>query len=106
MTGYNIELGTVPKQHNIPITSFSESESALVQKEIEKLLQKQVIIHSKNEIKQYVSPIFLRPKKDGNYRMILNLKKTQLISNKQSFQNGYFSHLYLTGDTWMLYGFH
>ena len=57
MTGYNIELGTVPKQHNIPITSFSELESALVQQEIEKLLQKQVIIHSKNEIEQYV-PLF------------------------------------------------
>ena len=61
----------MPKQYKILRTSFSESESKLLQNEIEKLLQLKL-----TETEQYISPIFLRPKKDGNYRLILNLKKS------------------------------
>ena len=59
----------IPKQQK-----FSEKESALIDAEIQKLLGKQVIYESQHEDGEFISPIFLRPKKDGTYRMILNLK--------------------------------
>lgn len=42
--------------------------------EIHKLLQKGVIKELQNEHGEFISPIFLRPKLDGSYRTILNLK--------------------------------
>ena len=44
------------------------------QSEVNKLLQKEVIIPTSNEPGQFISTIFLRPKPDGTHRMILNLK--------------------------------
>ena len=53
---------------------FSENENRAVDEEIEKLLKKKVIQKSCPETGQVVSPIFVREKKDGSHRMILNLK--------------------------------
>lgn len=54
--------------------SFSPSENQAADKEIAKLLKQKVIKYSDEELGQIVSPIFVRPKKNGTYRMILNLK--------------------------------
>lgn len=43
--------------------------------EIQKLIEKNVIELSRFEKTQYVSPIFIRPKKDGGSRMILDLSE-------------------------------
>ena len=43
-------------------------------KEIETLVNKGVIKHSSHEPGEFISPIFLRPKPDGTYQMILNLR--------------------------------
>ena len=54
---------------------FTESESIAIDNEISSLLAMNVITevdHSEGEV---ISPIFIVPKKDGEYRMILNLKK-------------------------------
>ena len=67
------ELTTV--QHRLPAQTFSEHEYVLVCEEIHKLLQKGVITKVGYKPGQIVSSIFLRPKKDGAYRLILNLKK-------------------------------
>ena len=53
---------------------LSKQETEFVDLEIQKLLEKCVIEESKHEVGEYLSSIFLRPKKDGSYRMILNLK--------------------------------
>ena len=45
---------------------------------MQNLLKKGVIVESTHEPNEYISPIFLRPKKDGSHRLILNLK-TQKI---------------------------
>ena len=54
---------------------FSAEETNFVDLEIEKLIKKKVIEKSQKQEGQFVSNILLRPKKDGSFRMILNLKK-------------------------------
>ena len=54
---------------------FSQSEKILISCELEKLLVKKVIQEVVSCKGQYISNIFLRPKKDGSHRVILNLKK-------------------------------
>lgn len=53
---------------------FSPKESITIKAEIEKLLDKEVIVELVNSMREFFSPIFLTPKKKGiEYRMILNL---------------------------------
>jgi len=49
-------------------------QHAIVAKEIETLINKGVVKPSSHEPGEFISPIFLRPKPDGTYRMILNLR--------------------------------
>ena len=53
---------------------FTAEINKAVDDEIQKLLKKEVIAESAFEPGQVISPILVRPKKDGSYRMILNLK--------------------------------
>ena len=50
-------------------------EKVAIDKEITKLLDKGIIEECLPCIGQFVSPIFARPKKDGTFRLILNLKE-------------------------------
>ena len=54
--------------------TFTEAKTKLVGLEIDKLLNKGVIVSCTREEGDSVSPIFTCPKKDGTLRMILNLK--------------------------------
>ena len=73
--GCSIEFDYRPKQNLIPKPiKFSLAENAILDSEIAKLLTKGVIVPSKIYKNDYVSNVFLRRKKDGNYRLILNLK--------------------------------
>lgn len=54
---------------------FSQKETEFLSKEIDTLLQKRVIVESEHEAGEFISPIFLVPKTEDSYRMILNLKK-------------------------------
>jgi len=49
-------------------------ETANVDAQITKFPEKGIIVESSLEDGEFISNIFLRPKKDGSYRMILNLK--------------------------------
>jgi hypothetical protein len=53
---------------------FNRIEEKIINKEIRNLLELKVIEEVKNSDDQYISPIFTVPKKDGEHRMILNLK--------------------------------
>ena len=65
-----------PTQHQIPHQiTFSDTEQRIIDAEITKLLEKGVIISCESEQGEYISTVFVRPKKDGNYSMILNLKQ-------------------------------
>jgi hypothetical protein len=52
----------------------SNAETAIIDQEIEKLLEKQVVTISNIGDGDYFSSLFTRQKKDGTYRTILNLK--------------------------------
>ena len=54
--------------------NFTCQDQEVINVEIEKLLIKGVISETTNCRGEYVSTIFVRPKKDGGHRLILNLK--------------------------------
>ena len=72
--GATIELFANPSQHRLPGHAFNEYEYSVVHQEIQKLIQKRVIMEVKYSPDHIVSGIFLLPKKDGTFRPILNLK--------------------------------
>ena len=74
--GYKIEFtdNVGPRQTHLPWEiGINAQECDIVDQEIVKLLSKGVVIESQHENGEFISNIFLRQKKDGNYRMILNL---------------------------------
>ena len=75
VTGQHIEVATLPVQENpLMQTKLSEVQTESVDLEIIQLLRKGVIQPCQLEAGEFISPIFTRPKKDGSFRMILNLK--------------------------------
>ena len=75
MLGQPIEFTLTPVQF-IPPTqpNWSKREEEFIDMEIQRLLLKGVIAHPVHEEGEFISSMFVRPKKDGSYRMILNLK--------------------------------
>ena len=74
--GVGIEFtpGFSPEQDSVQSSVFNRVQQVIVAKEIETLLNKGVIKPSCHEPGEFIFPIFLRPKRDGTYRMILNLR--------------------------------
>ena len=73
--GLTMEFAEVPVCQFVPPLNFSPVETEIIDAEISKLLSKGVIVNTTVEPNDYVSRIFTTTEKDGNYRMILNLKK-------------------------------
>ena len=76
--GYKLEFdsGISPVQERLPRPyKLTEEEILVVDTEINTLLMKGVIVPSPYERGQYVSNIFTRRKKNGAYRMILDLSE-------------------------------
>ena len=75
--GYKIEFEDQPHQINIPKQlNFNDEERHIIENEIQKLLSVNVIekVLDSGTRDEFISNIFIRPKKNGTYRMILNLK--------------------------------
>ena len=72
--GLTMEFAEVPECQFVPPLNFSLMETEIIDWEISKLLGKGVIVKTNREPNDYVSSIFTRIKKDGSYRIILNLK--------------------------------
>lgn len=84
--GMKINFENPPTQHYITNSPRQPAETLIIDSEIQKLLSKQVIEptrHCKNEV---ISDIFVREKKDGSYRLILNLKKLNQFTSKHHFK--------------------
>ena len=62
------------KYHNFS-QIFSQTVIPLIQKEINRLLKKGVITEVSEMELGYLSPIFLREKKENKHRLLLNLKE-------------------------------
>ena len=76
VTGLSLDFETVPRctcTHKSQ--DFNKIEETFVKLEIENLLKKRVIEESAHEEGEFISQIFLRPKSEGSFRLILNLKK-------------------------------
>ena len=54
-----------------PLT-FNDEESTIVDSEVQKLLTKGVVVHCEHVLGEVVSNVFLRPKKNGEYRMVFS----------------------------------
>ena len=69
----DVETIKTPFQHKLP-----KAELLFMESEIQTLLIKKVVMECFPEPGDHVSPIFTREKKDGGFRMILNLKNLNM----------------------------
>ena len=88
--GYVIEFISVLIQSSQPKQpKLEKHEEIALNALLEGLLQKRVIEKCAHEAGEFFSPVFLGPKKNGKYRMILNLKSL----------NKFISHIHFKMDT-------
>ncbi len=74
VTGCSIDFMNSPVQTSCRETRLNEAESKILDREIQLLLDNGVLECAAHcEVNTFL-PYFLTPKKDGTYRMILNLK--------------------------------
>jgi hypothetical protein len=79
-------IGEVPESNSFQYPLSIEGTEFL-KEEIQRLLIKGIIIRSYHEEGELISPIFLRPKSDGDgFRLILNLKRLNEVSEYHHFK--------------------
>ena len=88
VSGCSIDLISTPHQSVLPrplVTSLEETD--IINKEIKIMLDKQVIVPCDHEVGEFLSGIFIRPKKDpGKFRVILNLKQFNEFVTPEHFK--------------------
>lgn len=85
--GYQIEFESEPPNRLLKRQIiFNELESNIISQEIDKLLHKKVIRQINESEVKFVSSIFIRPKRDGSYRMILNLRELNQFVHTKHFK--------------------
>ena len=103
--GASIECIATPVQHRLPNQAFSEGEYPIVHQEVHKLVEKGAITKTSPMPGQILSSIFLRPKKDGSYRFILNLKGFNEAVSHYHFKMDSLSTItklgYLSRNSWL-----
>lgn len=83
---YHLEIGNPNQTRPRPEIQFDSNEKEIIDLEITHLLELGVIepaVHSPDE---YISTIFVRKKKSGKYRTILNLKGLNKHIEKHHFK--------------------
>ena len=71
--GYRLELMSTPNQQTAP-RPLDMKNSHLLGEEIQKLINKGAVTRVRPCTSQFLSQIFLVPKKDGSYRPVINLR--------------------------------
>ena len=75
--GYKLEFyGLQPIQiGKIRPTVLNSEAEASSDQQIQNFLSRDILVESHHEFTEFISPVFLREKKNGTFRMILNLKE-------------------------------
>ena len=73
-TVLGLKLEFLGEKHKSYIPQFYKHDPSFIDLEIQKLLSKGVISKREHESGDYVSPLLIRQKPDGLFRLILNLK--------------------------------
>ena len=84
ISGLSIEIAEEklePRQH-----ICSQKQQIIIDNEVKKLFEENVITRCEHEKGEIISPIFLRDKPDGSFRLILNLKNINKNLEKQHFK--------------------
>ena len=102
---FDCEERQVEQVHTVQPT-LSAKETKVIDIEINKLSQKGVISKCPPQYHQFVLPVFIRPKKDGTHRMILNLKKLNEDITYHHFKKGNVTGCIETSDTRLFHGFY
>ena len=86
VSGYKIDLFMQPTQFRVPRPLKCFQEANNIDLQVATFLEKGIIVKSFHETDQFVSTVFLREKKDGTFRMILNLKDFNKWVNYNHFK--------------------
>ena len=78
--GLKLDLKQLPTQNSRSTCPLSSKKNKIISVEIKELLRKSVIVYSSPDEGEFISGIFTRDKRDGNKRMILNLKKKKFVN--------------------------
>ena len=85
--GYHLELATQPVQSApVPSGPIPQRQQLLIGMEIGELLQKKAVELVAPSEDQFVSRIFLVPKKDGSYRPVFNLRPLNRFMENSHFK--------------------
>ena len=84
--GVKLEFDSTPVPPIRRIKQINSKDSKFIEAEISKLLLKNVIEETLPEPDQTHSPIFLVPKPDGSFRLILNLKQFNTCITHRHFK--------------------
>ena len=79
-------ISNPPTQVSYPPNSIPRDHASLVDREIKSLLDRGVIVLCNHEPGEFISPIFTVLKKDGNVRLILNLKRLNAFIENSHFK--------------------
>ena len=86
VSGLRVDFNDISSVEHKSPHILSTKQIGIANQEIAKLLSKKVIINSEHEKGEFISPIFLRDKKDGSHRLILNLKSLNTTTEKIHFK--------------------
>lgn len=102
--GVAIPFTELPHQFRKPFPfSYYSGEKEIIQLEIQKLEKKGVIVQTLHIEEEFLSNVFLRPKPNGDFRMILDLTKLNDFVEYQHFKMFSFSTArdFITPNCWM-----
>jgi len=86
ISGLRVEFSEIDTIDQMTPHSLSLDQIEFANQEIDKLLKKEAIERCQHEPGEFISPIFLREKKDGSHRLILNLKTLNTTTEKIHFK--------------------
>ena len=87
VSGYHLEFETTPHQVNLPkFPKFTKRETALIESEIRKLISKGAVTELSPCDDEFISTVFLVPKKTGDFRPVINLKPLNQFVEKIHFK--------------------